>query len=53
LEVLNNPEAIKKYDTLVFDTLGKCIDRICDYVGNLSEAIDICPCINGKLDYKQ
>jgi hypothetical protein len=35
LEVLNSPEAIKKYDTLVFDTLGKCIGRICDYVGSL------------------
>jgi hypothetical protein len=34
LDVLND-EDISKYETLVFDTLGKCIDRICDYVGSL------------------
>jgi hypothetical protein len=31
LELLNSDE-IKQFDTIIFDTLGKTIDRICDYV---------------------
>jgi len=30
LEVLNDP-ALSNYDTIVIDTLGKCVDRIADY----------------------